>query len=102
MIGLGLMTDHGQALIELARTAGTWQVLPDAESSATPGDLQELLDRNEAAGKNFQNFPPSSKRLILEWIATAKRPDTRQRRINETVELAAMNIRAHHPGIQVS
>jgi uncharacterized protein YdeI (YjbR/CyaY-like superfamily) len=94
MIKLGLMTEHGQALIDLARANGTWQVLPDAE--AIPDDLQELLNRNEAAGKNFQNFPPSSKRLILEWVATAKRPDTRQRRINQTVNLAAVNIRANH------
>jgi uncharacterized protein YdeI (YjbR/CyaY-like superfamily) len=56
MIELGLMTEHGQALIELARANGTWQVLPDAESRAIPDDLQELLDRNEAAAKNFQNF----------------------------------------------
>ena len=97
MIGLGLMTEHGQALIELARAIGTWQVRPDAESTAIPDDLRELLDDNEAAHKNFQNFPPSSKRLILEWVATAKRLDTRRRRINQTVNLAAVNIRANHP-----
>jgi uncharacterized protein YdeI (YjbR/CyaY-like superfamily) len=97
MIKLGLMTEHGQALIDLARAKGTWQVLPDAESSVIPDDLQELLNRNEAAGKNFQNFPPSSKRLILEWVATPKRSDTRQRRINQTVRLAAVNIRAKSP-----
>ena len=101
MIELGLMTEHGQALIELAKANGTWEVLPDGESSAILDDLQELLDRNEAARKNFENFPPSSKRLILEWIATAKKPDTRQRRINQTVTLAAVNIRAKHPGIRV-
>src|SRR6516225_134384 len=63
-----------------------------------PPDLQELLDRNEAARRNFHNFPPSSKRLILEWIAKARRPETRQRRISQTVSLAALNIRANHPG----
>ena len=98
MIELGLMTEHGRALIELAKAKGTWQVLPDAESSAVPDDLQALLDRNEAAFENFQKFPPSSKRLILEWIATAKKPDTRRRRIVQTVDLAAVNIRANHPG----
>jgi uncharacterized protein YdeI (YjbR/CyaY-like superfamily) len=101
MIELGLMTEHGQALIELAKANGTWEVLPDGESSAILDDLQELLDRNEAARKNFENFPPSSKRLILEWIATAKKPDTRQRRIDQTVTLAAVNIRANGPGIRV-
>ncbi|MFF5213079.1 YdeI family protein [Streptosporangium sp. NPDC000396] len=101
MIGLGLMTEHGQVLIELARAKGTWQVLSDAESSAVPDDLRESLDRDEAARENFQNFPPSSKRLILEWVAAAKRPDTRRRRIDRTVSLAARNIRANHPGVRV-
>jgi uncharacterized protein YdeI (YjbR/CyaY-like superfamily) len=98
MIALGLMTEHGQALIDLAKAGGTWQVVPDEVSAAVPGDLRDLLDRNDAARVNFQNFPPSSKRLILEWIATAKRPETRRRRIDRTVELAAVNLRAHHPG----
>jgi uncharacterized protein YdeI (YjbR/CyaY-like superfamily) len=101
MIELGLMTEQGQALIELARANGTWQVLSDAEAEAAPADLRELLENNPAARENFQNFPPSSKRLILEWIMTAKRPDTRQRRIDQTVTLAAQNIRANHPGVRM-
>lgn len=102
MTELGLMTEHGRAMIDLAQARGTWQVLPDAAGSTVPEDLRALLDRNAAARRNFQNFPPSSKRLILEWIATAKRPETRRRRISRTVELAAMNIRANHPGARVS
>ncbi|WP_372495185.1 YdeI/OmpD-associated family protein [Micromonospora phytophila] len=101
MTGLGLMTGHGAALIELARANGTWQVLPDAESAAVLEDLREPLERNEAAHRNFQKFPPSSKRLILEWVATAKRTETRRRRIARTVELAALNIRANHPGVRM-
>jgi uncharacterized protein YdeI (YjbR/CyaY-like superfamily) len=92
----GEMTEHGQALIDLAKATGTWQVVSD--SDAVPGDLRELLDRDEVASRNFRKFPPSSKRLILEWVATAKKPETRQRRIARTVELAAVNIRANHPG----
>jgi uncharacterized protein YdeI (YjbR/CyaY-like superfamily) len=34
--------------------------------------------------------------MILEWIASAKRPETRAKRITETVKLAAKNIRANH------
>lgn len=49
------------------------------------------------ARENFDAFPPSSRRLILEWVAQARRPETRQRRITETVDLAAVNVRAHHP-----
>ena len=36
MIELGLMTGHGQALIDLARANGTWQVMPDG-GGAGPG-----------------------------------------------------------------
>lgn len=92
MIEQGLMTPRGQALIDLAQAKGTW------EAPAVPDDLHESLERNEAAGKNFAKFPPSSKRLILEWIASARKPETRQRRITQTVELATHNIRANHPG----
>ncbi len=97
MTGLGLMTGHGQTAIEQAKAAGTWQLLPDEQRWAIPGDLQEQLDGNDAARTNFERFPPSSKRLILKWIAIAKRPGTRQRRIDQTVNLAALNIRANHP-----
>ncbi len=93
----GLMTPHGQALVELAKSNGTWDVLADAETSGALDDLQSRLDEDEQAAANFEAFPPSSKRLIREWIATAKRPETRMRRITRTVELARQNIRANHP-----
>ncbi len=97
MIEQGLMTAHGQEIIDLAKSNGNWQVVSDDASSEMPTDLHVLMMRNKAANANFQKFPPSSKRLILEWIAKAKRPDTRQRRIEATVDLAGRNIRANHP-----
>lgn len=93
----GLMTPHGKALVDLAKTTGTWDVLGGAQGNVTPDDLQRLFDRDETVFANFQAFPPSSQRLILEWIATVKRPETRHRRITETVEQARQNVRAHHP-----
>lgn len=96
LIDAGLMTPAGQALIDHAKRTGTWDVLAEAQEGTIPPDLQVRFDGNAAAYKNFQGFPPSSRRLILEWIARAKRPETRQRRIAQTVELAARNIRANH------
>ena len=46
--------------------------------------------------KYFEAFPPSSKKIILFWISTAKKPETRQQRIEQTVALAEKNIRANH------
>jgi uncharacterized protein YdeI (YjbR/CyaY-like superfamily) len=61
-----------------------------------PDDLRAALDLDERAAGYFDAFPPSSKRIILEWIAQTKNPETRAKRIDETVELAARSIRAHH------
>lgn len=84
-------------MIDLAQARGTWEVLADVDAELIPDDLQSLFDQDEVAMTHFNAFPPSSRRLILEWIAKAKRPETRQRRIEQTVELAAQNIRANHP-----
>ena len=96
MIKAGLMTHHGQSIIDLAKKTGTWDALADAHNAVIPADLQALFDKNPAAFKNFQAFSPSSKRIILEWISKAKKLETRQHRIIQTIELAEDNIRANH------
>jgi uncharacterized protein YdeI (YjbR/CyaY-like superfamily) len=96
MIKAGLMTRHGQAIIDLAKKTGTWEALSDAHNAVIPDNLQRLFDKNKTAFKNFQAFSPSSKRVILEWILKAKRPETRQKRIAQTVELAEKNVKANH------
>lgn len=92
----GLMMPAGQAMVDLAKKAGTWLALVPIQNAEIPEDLQKRLNRNKKAFENFQAFPPSSKRIILEWILNAKRPETRKQRIEETVTLAAKNIRANH------
>jgi len=96
MLALGRMTPNGQKLIDLAKATGTWEALIDVQNSIIPADLQLQLNHNQLALKNFQAFSPSSKRIILEWILNAKKNETRQKRIEETVRLAAENIKANH------
>jgi uncharacterized protein YdeI (YjbR/CyaY-like superfamily) len=96
MIRQGLMTKAGQELIDIAMKTGTWMALEAIQNSVIPEDLQQLFDKNKKAFENFQKFPSSSKRIILEWIQNAKRTETRQRRIEETVSLAEKNIKANH------
>jgi uncharacterized protein YdeI (YjbR/CyaY-like superfamily) len=52
-----------------------------------PADLTRALTRNAKANAAFKAFPPSHKREYAEWIADAKRDDTRERRIKAAVEL---------------
>jgi uncharacterized protein YdeI (YjbR/CyaY-like superfamily) len=65
------------------------------EELIIPPDLKLLFDKNIAASENWKNFSRSVKRGILEWILNAKRPETRQKRIAQTVELAEKNIKAN-------
>lgn len=43
------------------------------------------LKTHQAAAKNFQSLPASCQREYLVWLATAKRPETRQKRLAETL-----------------
>ena len=64
------------------------------EADIIPADLKKVFDKKKKAFQNFQSFPPSSKRLIIQWILDAKKDETRQQRIKKTVTLAAQNIKA--------
>lgn len=89
------ITEAGQKMIDLAKTTGTWTALDHVYDLKVPEDLQERLAKNKNALKHFEAFSPSSKRGILEWIHSAKRPETRQKRLKEIVRLAAQNIKAN-------
>lgn len=97
MIEAGLMRAEGQKMIDLAKATGAWDALESAGNAVIPDDLQQALNANPAARENFGKFAPSSKRLILEWILNAKRPETREKRIVQSVEMASRNERANHP-----
>ena len=97
MMEQGRMTEAGLGLVKLAKESGAWTALQEVQESVIPSDLSEALAAGDKAEENFMAFRPSSKRIILEWILNAKRPETRRRRIEETVRLAEQNIRADHP-----
>jgi uncharacterized protein YdeI (YjbR/CyaY-like superfamily) len=44
---------------------------------------------------HFEAFPPSVKKQLLEWVRSAKKAETRHKRVGEIARLAAMNIRAN-------
>jgi len=96
LLEAGLMTERGLAVVDAAKADGSWEALDSVIALDVPDDLRKALDLNAAAAGYFDAFPPSSKRIILEWIAQTKNPETRRRRIDETVDLAAQNVRAHH------
>lgn len=95
LIANGQMTPAGLAKIEAAKRDGSYQSLDAIEAGEIAPDFAAALDANPAARGFWDAFPPSTRRGIAQWIEGAKRPETRQVRIRETVELAAQNQRAN-------
>ncbi|MDW8325173.1 MAG: YdeI/OmpD-associated family protein [Anaerolineales bacterium] len=95
MIAAGKMAPAGLAKVEAAKRDGSWTALDAIEALEIPPDLEKALAANPKAQEYFAAFPRSAKRSILEWIANAKTPETRARRVAETARLAAKNIRAN-------
>jgi len=65
------------------------KALPKA---AIPRDFAKALRSREKTRENFDRFPASVKRGILAWIESAKRPETREHRVEETARLASWNV----------
>ena len=95
LIQTGSMASAGLAKVESAKKDGSWNALDSVDALEIPLDLAKALSRNKTAKDYFDAFPRSVKRAILEWISTAKRPETRAKRIDETVTKAEQNIRAN-------
>lgn len=92
----GSMTPAGLSKVEAAKKDSSWTRLDAIDKLEMPEDLLAHLSANAEAKRNFEAFSPSSKKMILFWIASAKREETRRKRIEETVRLAAQNIKAAH------
>jgi uncharacterized protein YdeI (YjbR/CyaY-like superfamily) len=95
LIDSGRMHAAGLAKVKAARADGSWSRLDAVEALEIPGDLTAAFRRHAGSAKNFEAFPRSAKRAILEWILQAKRPETRAARVTETAVLAARNERAN-------
>lgn len=55
----------------------------------TPPELEAALSANPAARATFDAFPPGCRREYVDWVAEAKRPETRDKRIAQAVEWMA-------------
>ena len=86
----GQMRPAGLAAVERAKTDGSWSILDGAERGEVPDDLALALAARPPARECWDAFPPSVRRGVLAWIAVARRPETRAKRIEETA------VRAEH------
>ena len=94
LIASGRMQPAGLAAIERAKADGSWTVLDGPGRLEVPPDLAAALDAHPPAAELFAAFPPSARKLMLSWVATAVRPETRASRIEQIAVRAARNERA--------
>jgi uncharacterized protein YdeI (YjbR/CyaY-like superfamily) len=90
----GLMLPRGQAVVDEARASGAWTLLDAIEDLVEPEDLAAALDADPEARRRWDAFPRSPRRAALVWVADARRPATRAKRIADLVERASRGLRS--------
>ena len=70
----GRMAPAGLRLVESAKANGSWTAYDEIEDLIVPTDLVAALAANEPAATCFESFPDSSKKNILWWIKSARKP----------------------------
>jgi len=82
------MTPSGLGKVEYAKRNGIWDKPEDPRLEyVMHEDFQSALDRNPQALEYFNNLNKLYRRQFVYWVATAKRDETRKRRIKESIEL---------------
>jgi uncharacterized protein YdeI (YjbR/CyaY-like superfamily) len=86
LIRSGEMTPSGLLVYNPARKR-------DPQPVSFSKETIKLFSRNKAAWRNFQAFPPYYRRVIAGWLESAKRPETKLKRLNRLIESSASNKR---------
>lgn len=79
----GLLAEPGRRAIEAAKADGSWTLLDEVEELKVPDDLATAFAAHPGAFEQWEQFPPSARKLALTWIVQARRPETRATRVAE-------------------
>ncbi len=86
----GKMTEFGLAKVEAAKKSGQWELDPTPTIQLeVPQGLADALARNKRARDFFESLAPTYQKQFIGWIVTAKRPETKAKRIKESAALLA-------------
>lgn len=97
LIEAGKMKPAGLREVERAREDGRWAEAYDSpKSSEMPSDFLEALSRNKRASAFFQTLNKANRYAISWRLQTAKKPETRERRMKAILAMLAKG-QAFHP-----
>ncbi|HEV7333621.1 MAG TPA: YdeI/OmpD-associated family protein [Flavisolibacter sp.] len=85
----GLMTKAGLEAIAIAKQNGSWTILDEVEELVIPEDLEKAFRSKQGSKDYFLGLSKSVRKAMLQWLVLARRPETRQKRIDEIAELAS-------------
>jgi uncharacterized protein YdeI (YjbR/CyaY-like superfamily) len=99
LVAEGRMHAAGLAAIEVAKADGSWENAYEGQASIeVPPDLAAALAADSAALSTFAGLSRLNRYAVLYRIETAKRPDTRARRIERFVAMLARGETVHPQG----
>jgi len=91
-----LMHESGLQKIKIAKKDGSWTSRDNAENLILPDELKKAFSKNKLAFKNFQAFSKSYKKNYLHWLYSAKREETKKKRLAQIVNLCEQNIKSRN------
>jgi uncharacterized protein YdeI (YjbR/CyaY-like superfamily) len=90
LLAEGRMRPAGLAAVERAKANGSWQAAYAGPARMeVPDDLKEALAREPLAAEMFDRLSGQNRYAILYRITTAKKPETRARRVEQFVAMLA-------------
>jgi len=96
LIASGDMKPTGLKAVELAKQDGRWAAAYEGQRNITvPADFQAALDQNKKAKAFFATLNSVNRYAFLFRIHTAKKVETRARRISQFVEMLERNEKFH-------
>jgi uncharacterized protein YdeI (YjbR/CyaY-like superfamily) len=96
LIESGQMKPFGLKAVESAKADGRWGRAYDSQrSSSIPDDLQAALDSNVKAKAFFATLDSANRYAVLFRVQTAKKAETRAKRIREFVDMLARHQKLH-------
>lgn len=86
------VTTAGLQAIHRSQSAGLWNVPKrPAATMRPPKEFMQALKDHPIAGAHFKGLAPGYQCRFITWVALAKRPQTRQARIRESIQLLRRN-----------
>ena len=90
------MTKQGYESVEIAKNNGYWTILDEIEEVIIPDDLEIAFKKHNGSKDYFLSLSKSTRKIILSWVILVGKQETRQKRIEEVVESAALNLKPKH------